>query len=348
MGMYYVNKMNTYPKVALPTFYETIKNKIFHFKDFHPSFKIPNLPENPKIKNDYAKDIIGIIIGFLAIGFLLALPFLFIGWVIYSSFFSDSMTEQEFWKKNGGHEVMFTSIIIICSSIYIYGFKGERKLKKMKIEIYNRAVLDRNVKIARKSELEQTIISSSLVLKERKKILANNLVKLKSKILQDSKIFHVNEIKKGASEEFFYQLLNKCSNYKVYKSLQYGFYFPDLVIIKDDLICVIEIDEPYAFETKNPIHYDNVDEARDKYFVNEGFLVIRFCEEQILTEPLKCIDLINDIYDMVFNFDEYSILKKIKDMELPSWSYQTAFDLAYNNSRKNILNQIRQLEKNMF
>ena len=217
----------------------------------------------------------------------------------------------------------------------------------MKIENYNRVLLDRNDKITKKSELEKKIVKSNLVLNERKKILTNNLINFKSKIFQYSKILHFNEIKKGASEEFFYQLLNKYSNYKVYKSLQYGFYFPDLVIIKDDLVCIIEIDEPYAFEIKTPIHFDDIDENRDIYFVDEGFLVIRFCEEQILTEPLKCIAIVNDIYDMVFNFDEFSNLKQIKGIEMPSWSYQTAFDLAYNNSRKNNLNQIRKLEKEL-
>jgi very-short-patch-repair endonuclease len=348
MGMYYLNNMNTYPKVAVPTFYETIKNKKFYFKEFHPNFKIPNLPENPNNETNNNNKILGYLLSLFVIGFILILPFMMIGNFIYSSFFSDSMSEPQFWKENGGNEIMATFTTIICSSALIYFIKDDRQLKKRKIEIYNRTVLDRNDKIERKSELEEIIISSNLVLKERKKILANKLTKLKSKILQDSKIFHLNEIKKGASEEFFYQLLNKYSNYKVYKSLQYGFYFPDLVIIKDDLICVIEIDEPYAFETKSPIHYDNVDEGRDKYFVNEGFLVIRFCEEQILTAPLKCIDIVNDIYDLVFNFDEYSNLKKIKDIEVLSWSYQTAFDLAYDNSRKNILNRIRQLEKKMF
>jgi very-short-patch-repair endonuclease len=343
--MEYISKRNTYPKVALPTFYKTIKDKTFNFKDFYPNFNIPNLPEKPNKEIDYPKEFFGILVLIFGVGFILSVPFGIIGSIIYSSFFSDSMTEPQFWKQNVGFAVIL--ILIIAITFYYYGFKKERKLIDMKSEIYDRDVILRKTQLEKKKELELSIITNNLAFVERKKNLINKLNSLKLNIIKDSIILDDNEIKKGVSEEFFYKILNKYSNYKVYKSLKYGFYFPDLVIVKDNLVAVLEIDEPYSFENKEPIHYDDMDENRDIFFVDNGFLVIRFAEDQILSEPLKCVKILDDIYGMVLNFGEYSNLKKINKIELPSWSYQTGFDLAYNNSRNKNLNKIRKLEKDL-
>ena len=345
--MDYISKRNTYPKVALPTFYKTIKDRTFNFKDFYPNFNIPNLPEKPTKEIDYLKEFFGLLVLIVGVGFILSVPFGIIGSIIYSSFFSDSMKEPQFWKQNGGFAVILILILIIAITLHYYGFKKERKLIDIKLEIYDKDVILRNTQLEKKKELELNIITNNLAFVEKKKNLINKLNSLKLNIIKDSTILNDNEIKKGVSEEFFYKILNKYSNYKVYKSLKYGFYFPDIVIVKDNLIAVLEIDEPYSFENKEPIHYDDMDENRDMFFVDNGFLVIRFAENQILSEPLKCVKILDDIYDMVLNFGEYSNLKTINEIELPSWSYQTGFDLAYNNSRDNILNQIKKLNKEL-
>lgn len=68
---------------------------------------------------------------------------------------------------------------------------------------------------------------------------------------------------------------------------------PDIAIIdkkKDKNIRIdVEIDEPYAAITRQPTHCKGEDVMRDTYFVDRGWIVIRFSEFQIHTQELECL-----------------------------------------------------------
>ncbi len=57
----------------------------------------------------------------------------------------------------------------------------------------------------------------------------------------------------------------------------------------------IEIDEPYAGITRQTTHSKGEDTMRDIYFVDRGWIVIRFSEYQVHTFEKECLRFISDI-----------------------------------------------------
>ena len=114
-------------------------------------------------------------------------------------------------------------------------------------------------------------------------------------------------------------------------------YEPDFIIsIPEKNICLdIEIDEPYAYHSKKPIHYN--DQQRNAYFTNLGWTVIRFAEIQAIRTPRLCCQHIcevlrhitGDYYwveGFLANLDE-------QDFDMPAWSKVDAMQLADQNFR---------------
>lgn len=68
---------------------------------------------------------------------------------------------------------------------------------------------------------------------------------------------------------------------------------PDIAIINirgDKNIRIdVEIDEPYAAITRQPTHCMGEDVMRDMYFIDRGWIVIRFSEFQVHTQELECL-----------------------------------------------------------
>jgi hypothetical protein len=73
---------------------------------------------------------------------------------------------------------------------------------------------------------------------------------------------------------------------------------PDIAIIGKsnitNLRIDIEIDEPYAGITRQPIHSKGEDTNRDIYFVDRGWIVIRFSELQVHLQENECLGYIAD------------------------------------------------------
>jgi len=73
---------------------------------------------------------------------------------------------------------------------------------------------------------------------------------------------------------------------------------PDIAIIgkKNDCLRIdIEIDEPYAGITRQPTHCKGDDIMRDIYFVDRGWIVIRFSEYQVHMFERECLRFISDV-----------------------------------------------------
>lgn len=116
---------------------------------------------------------------------------------------------------------------------------------------------------------------------------------------------------KGASESGFYPHLRAWfgENYiheNSFLSIHYSSnkkYYPDFAFIDFDskLFIDIEIDEPYSFFDKKPIHCKGVvginsrkadDAERNKYFLENIWIVIRFSEKQVIQYPEECCKVI--------------------------------------------------------
>ena len=77
---------------------------------------------------------------------------------------------------------------------------------------------------------------------------------------------------------------------------------PDIALInkKNDCLRIdVEIDEPYAGVTRQPTHCKGDDTMRDIYFVDRGWIVIRFSEYQAHMYEKECLRFISDIIKAV-------------------------------------------------
>jgi len=104
-------------------------------------------------------------------------------------------------------------------------------------------------------------------------------------------------------------------------------YEPDIALIDkriDGCIRIdIEIDEPYDGVSRKAIHCSGDDEARDIYFVDRGWIVIRFSEYQVHSQERSCLKFVADILSIIH--PEFSIPTELH--QAPSLRKESFWDL---------------------
>lgn len=119
---------------------------------------------------------------------------------------------------------------------------------------------------------------------------------------------------------------------------------PDIAIIckqRPSIRIDIEIDEPYAGITRNPIHYiGSGDDFRDALLNNIGWLVIRFTEYQVFSNPKGCAALIAQV---LHNIQPslalpIALLSDHIPEEINRWTETEARVMASQNVREEYLN----------
>lgn len=172
--------------------------------------------------------------------------------------------------------------------------------------------------------------------------------RLKESIINIKKISIVNLFhKKGISENFFYNQISNASeinDFKIITNASLSSFTPDFIFEhKSGLIFDVEIDEPYVGFSKEVIHYfdENVnefsDEYRNNYFINKGWIIVRFSEKQIINNPLGCVKLIVEIAHCILNME----LNKIPNLNIVEkekvWTKKVADEMALFNYRNTYL-----------
>ena len=167
-------------------------------------------------------------------------------------------------------------------------------------------------------------------------------------------VLHINanNILSGVSEDSFFKKLQSSFGDNVLKdyTLPYrnGGYLPDIVFYeKNTGLCIdIEIDEPYIGSTGEPIHYKGnlYDEERNKVFLRENWIIIRFAEEQIVNYSDECCDFIiqtiEDITKMLISANTFSYVKGNKKLvPINQWTKEDAHKLAFLRYRNTYLPQ---------
>lgn len=146
---------------------------------------------------------------------------------------------------------------------------------------------------------------------------------------------------KGKSEAFFLRYLQKYFPKQVYIDMALpageAFYYPDFALInqKNQLFVDIEIDEPYNYKGK-PTHTQGSDDKRNAYFVESGWVVIRFAEEQIARQPLQCCKFLAQTLFQISNDKTFlQELQKAPDLTLMpfTWDSQAAQTMRANRTR---------------
>jgi hypothetical protein len=155
----------------------------------------------------------------------------------------------------------------------------------------------------------------------------------------------------GFSEAKFYAHLNHHFKGKIHRKLTstnqfkppYNLYSPDFAYIDRSLSLYIdiEIDEPYAYNTGKPTHYDGAtnDFNRNNHFLARNWLVIRFAEEQVVRSPKSCCKAIAQVIAEVIG-DSLELMQFSGVPDLPTmrqWTEAEAAQMAEKNYRQTYL-----------
>lgn len=186
----------------------------------------------------------------------------------------------------------------------------------------------------------------------------------------------------GYSERYLAELLRENATYSVLTSakLRYhtpkgnefyeewepkedsrNYYYPDILLMHEQskLIINVEIDEPYSLIDGTPIHYVCYDEDFEEYgymkrenFRNstlaaKGMVVVRFAEEQVISYPQSCLELIDKIIEFVDWYDgkkewkeEYVLSTWTDKMKIQRWGIEEALEMAKKNYRQEYLSKV--------
>lgn len=118
-------------------------------------------------------------------------------------------------------------------------------------------------------------------------------------------------------------------------------YRPDIALYweKYGILLDIEIDEPYDICSRKPTHYIGcADNLRDKYFIRNGWSVIRYSENQVSNHMAEVICHL----EFILNWLSSQTAKGYIHIEDSRWTYDEATQFADSYKRENDLGVERQ------
>lgn len=117
-------------------------------------------------------------------------------------------------------------------------------------------------------------------------------------------------------------------------------YSADFVVVEPstNLHIDLEIDEPFSFSGEQ-IHCVGMDDYRNKCFVQANWIVLRFAEEQITSQPLRCLRVLaNVIARYTLNTTYQSSFIDVQQLTpLFQWTQRKSQKLSRQNYRKQYL-----------
>ena len=147
----------------------------------------------------------------------------------------------------------------------------------------------------------------------------------------------------GKSELGFYNVLlkrwpkNIIRNYGLFLSEKYPPRVPDIIYfdVENSIYIDIEIDEPYSFMSKEPIHYDFVDTSRDYDFITNGWRIIRFKEDDVVKKPQDCLVFVEQVINYIVMADSgnRTNIEKPATLVSPRWTIEDVKDLINQDYR---------------
>lgn len=115
-------------------------------------------------------------------------------------------------------------------------------------------------------------------------------------------------------EQYFGQDFEISGNARLNTGKETRPFEPDVAIIdksSSNLRIDVEIDEPYAGITRQPTHCKGDDTMRDIYFMDRGWIVIRFSEYQVHLHENECLKFITEVIKSAI--PSYEIPKPLVD-----------------------------------
>jgi hypothetical protein len=195
-----------------------------------------------------------------------------------------------FGKGNTGG---LTAIGVIVAIIWMIGRHYQAGVNGQRKSEYDNEVKKYNTRLSKYQEYRSTrsrVFFSGDYRKEKLEIVKNAISRpcLKGKS------------RAGRSENTLYFHLLRWFPGMIYRNyileifLESDPYVPDIIFqdIVTNIHIDIEIDEPYSLSDQAPIHCIDLgpdsEKKRNVFFNNHGWIVIRFSESQVLTDPESC------------------------------------------------------------
>ncbi|GAC1498030.1 MAG: hypothetical protein NVS2B14_11910 [Chamaesiphon sp.] len=156
-----------------------------------------------------------------------------------------------------------------------------------------------------------------------------------------------SKVRRGTAEVDFKRYLSQYFSDKIHTGYfikipnSFCQYTPDFVYIDSsfNLYIDIEIDEPYVYDTKEPIHYVGSDDKRNESFCHRLWIVIRFTEEQVICWPKNCCKSIaKEISQIIGDSSILSPFANISDLKpMTQWTEDQAREMANSGYRDTYL-----------
>lgn len=222
-------------------------------------------------------------------------------------------------------------------------YSQRKKKYQEEIAVYKRKQEDNERKKRLHYEQDQAAKTPEKIAEFRYELLLNLLSQTISPDGQES------SAPEGYSERYFCDYLVRFFPNNIYTKLTLNIpdfpypYSPDFAYIDSNinLHLDIEIDEPYAYKSSEVTHYlaAQKDERRNIFFLDRGWIIIRFSEEQIVRYPDSCCKTVAQTIAYLLNND--SILSQFRNVPslspMKQWTYQEAEEMAMAQYRKTYL-----------
>lgn len=210
---------------------------------------------------------------------------------------------------------------------------------------YTLAIKEYDLKLEERRELLEKFKEKSNL----RKFALNEIRKFNQENKAEAIKVTKNCVAKGFSETMFKNILSIVFGQSVQqtitaKSGDYQ-YIPDIVYQDENIVIDIEIDEPYVYKTKEPIHFvsrdqlSHQDDSRDFKFTYSNWMVIRFSEYQIVNNPVGCCKVVAGVIKVVTGETKYSL--SIRDFpqisSVDCWTKEDSIEMAKANFRESYL-----------
>lgn len=237
------------------------------------------------------------------------------------------------------------ALIFIGLAIFLLFSNSDKKKIEDDVRLYNKA-------LAAFPKAQQQYITELELLEihhqtfqEYKRNQANEILLKKS-----CKHLINQDYKKGTSHNYFKSFLLESfgedivesasinnTKYSSYQQNNFNLYITDFAYIDKyiNLKIDIEIDEPYTFDKKQPIHLN--DQDRNNFFNENNWVVVRFAEEQVVRHPEMCCEYIRSIINCFYS--DFMSLKNLKHNlpEVTKWNSQSITRLIAEDYREGYL-----------
>jgi hypothetical protein len=119
-------------------------------------------------------------------------------------------------------------------------------------------------------------------------------------------------------------------------------YEPDIILhFREVALRIdIEIDEPYSGISRTPMHWvGSYDDDRDLFFNNQGWIVVRFAERQVVSQPEACIGYLLRLVERLLGYPLEGSFEVGEDLiPVQRWTREQAIAMAVANERESYLN----------